>query len=354
VALGGHDVVLVNRTLVRMAGSRGRLRARLFGGFLACGVIGLAWAPQAHADAFRGTGRASASEKSEKKPAATVDVRKRALVRARKAALEAALAGIATANKLDAGAKKAVLAATDAWTGSYRVLGERSEGDATVVDVEVEIDVGRLTKRVLPGAALGPRAQPMYALGEVATGSDCAQATGETIRTEWTAAAAIGGDGVPVEVAVRCVRLGPVRHTHLHAAKVEVAASAATGPITSAEVHAFANDADAAVAAALADALAETAPALARHRRGSVRLRVQAARPAARVRRLERALQESVVGVQRVEVGGVDAKGSVLLRLAVDLDVPTLARKLGELRQAGLTITVLAIEGPDALSVRLD
>ncbi|MBC8068774.1 MAG: hypothetical protein IAG13_10615, partial [Deltaproteobacteria bacterium] len=75
--------------------------------------------------------------------------------------------------------------------------------------------------------------------------------------------------------------------------------------------------------------------------------------PAARLRRFERALVQSVMGVAKVELARVDAKGNVVLSVHGPSDAPSLAQALGTLSAPGVKTQVLAVEGPDALSIEL-
>jgi hypothetical protein len=84
-----------------------------------------------------------------------------------------------------------------------------------------------------------------------------------------------------------------------------------------------------------------------------VRLRVQSPMPAVRIRRLETAMRNSVLGVDEVEVGAV-SKGLVELRVRGQLSAKDLSLALGALSVPGVSLTVVRVEPPDALTIRLE
>lgn len=310
-------------------------------------VAGQAWC--AHAAAalapYKGSGSATAAKPDE--PSASV--RTKALAKARKAALEAALAELP--GPVDKAAKKAVVKSADAWTGAYRVLAERTDGAGVTVDVEVDVDVARLQKRLVAAPSGGSSA--LFRVEHVEVADGCGDAKTLATRVKDELAGATASDGVPVKVRVQCKALGPVPHTFLHAAHVELHAEADGRSIGDIEVDGFAADPPTTMATAVSQAAGDLAMRLATHRRGTVALRVESALPAARVRRLERALAQSVVGVARVELARVDPRGSVVLRVHGQLDAAALGRALEQLQTPGLRATLVALEGPDALAIRL-
>jgi hypothetical protein len=276
-------------------------------------------------------------------------VRSKALAKARKAALEAALAEIT--GPIDKAAKKTVLKSADAWTGAYRVLTEREEGSIVTIEVEVDVDVARQRKRLTTAPSVG--SQPLYRVDGVEVAAGCGDARTLGARVEDELGGATAKDGTPVRVRVECTSLGAVPHTFLHAAKVELVAETDGRLVARIEHDGFAADAPTTIATAVAEAAGELASKLAVHRRGTVALRVESALPAARVRRLERALTQSVVGVARVELVRVDPRGAIVLRVHGQLDAGALGQALEQLQTPGLRASVVALEGPDALSIRL-
>lgn len=284
-------------------------------------------------------------------------VRAKALAKARKSALEAALAeiylGLRISGPIDKAAKKAVLESADAWTGAYRVLTEREAAGNVTIEVEVDVDVARLRKRLTTAPSVG--SQPLYRVDavELAAGCGDARTLGARVEDELEVAGATAKDGTPVRVRVECTSLGAVPHTFLHAAKVELVAETDGRLVARIEHDGFAADAPTTIATAVAEAAGELAGKLAVHRRGTVALRVESALPAARVRRLERALLQSVVGVSRVELVRVDPRGAIVLRVHGQLDAGALGQALEQLQTPGLRASVVALEGPDALAIRL-
>ncbi len=275
--------------------------------------------------------------------------RSKALAKSRKAALEAALAEIGSG--VDKAAKKAVLKSADAWTGAYRVLSERTDGGNVTLQVEVDIDLPRLRKRLTQAPTSA--SQPLFEVEavDVADGCGDAKAIGTRVQDELALAGATAKDGTPVRLRVECTTLGPVPHTFLTAARVEIVAEAGGRPVARVDHEGFA--AEDAVPTVVAEAAGELGSKLAIHRRGTVALRVESALPAARVRRLERALTQSVVGVSRVELARVHPGGSIVLRVHGQLDAGALGQALESLQTPGLRASVVALEGPDALAIRL-
>jgi hypothetical protein len=346
-------------------GVRVRRHERGVCGWLLSGAIALgvgAGAPEAMAAPVRSTGQAKAAD--TKSPSLS-QTRARALRRARRAALEAALRQLG--GSVDPEARKAVLDSADAWTGAYRVLSEHSDGQDVELELEVEIDLVRLQKRVAKHEG-GASGGPSWALGDVGSAEGCgdAGALAELVRTELLAQGAVAavaeagaeptktkkGKLPALDVALDCQVLGAVEHTLLHAVRVRATATADGRTIALASTPAFAATPPEAVTAGVQSALSDMAGELARHESGHVRLRVQSPLPAMRIRRLETAMRNSVLGVDEVEVGGVD--GSVVeLHVRGELTAKALSRALGQLALPGFSLTIVRVEPPDVLTVRL-
>jgi hypothetical protein len=309
-------------------------------------LLGLGWPRAAAAQGYRGAG-SSAPEPKDKTPGA---VRQRALSQARRAALELALAELGKVGKPE---RKSVLAASDAWTGAYRVLSERNEGASVSIEVEVEIDLARLRKKI--AGAPASSAKPLFTLDAVELADACGSDRDRRARVEdeLVVGHAVEAGGAPLRVSVACTALGPVPHTFVFAARAVVEASSEGRVVARAAVDSFGGDVDAAMLAAIAEASQSVAASAALHRRGVVAVRVAGARPAARLRRFERALVQSVMGVAKVELARVDANGNVVLSVHGPSDAPSLAQALGSLSAPGVKTQVLAVEGPDALSIEL-
>jgi hypothetical protein len=313
------------------------------------GALGVG-ASTAHAGpAIRGEGEASLGE--FKKGGSPQAVRRRALERARLAALESVLAQID--GPVDSGARTAVLRAVDAWTGAYRIISERRDGDAVRVEVEVEVDVSALAKRLTPR----PKAEgaPMFRFGRVVQDGGCGNQTAR-VRDELEAMGSLGAseNALAVDFSLRCQDLGPVRHTFVHAVQVQVRAVAAGEVLATADVYGFASGSETASSQGLRRALTDVGAELGHHRQGQITVRVEHPLPAERVRRLERAMRDAALGVGRTEVSGIDPDGAVRLRVFGDVRADALARELEGLSLSGFSLTIVAVEGPDALTVRLD
>ena len=104
--------------------------------------------------------------------------------------------------------------------------------------------------------------------------------------------------------------------------------------------------------AGLSQALFSVGARLAEHQRGRVTVQIEASGPGDRVRRLERAIRDSVMGVRDVEVSGLEP-GAIVLSLTTDLTVDTLAKRLSGLRLPDFSVTILATEAPDVVTIRL-
>lgn len=326
--------------------------------------------PHAEAAPLRGTGGATFSEVTgkRKKPATASEVRGRALSRARSAALKKAVAELTTETKADPAARKAVFKATSAWTGSYRIVSDRRQGDAIEIVVEVDVDLDRLAKRLLGAPSSGGGVRPRLAVGQVHVGADCGDAASVTqrIRDELEAVGAVvpqdqdaaaGGTassepGVATDLHVTCEPLGVVRYTHLHAARVEVSASTQTRALSVATRESFADTPQGAVDAGLVTALVDVAQSLRDHRRGRIVLRVEGSRAGDRVRRLEQAIERRVSGVGKVSVSGLEP-GAVLLSVTTELTPEVLGSRLSKLSLPGFSVTIAGTEAPDVVTIRL-
>lgn len=322
-----------------------RVRWAALAGALASAIVGLA-PREAAADPFRGQGSAERSEK-DKGPGA---VRTKAIAKARKAALQAA---VGTLGKTDKAARTQVLAASDAWTGAYRVLSERDGADAIEVEVEVDIDLARLTKRLTQSAP--SELVPLFSIGSRTLADACGETASVRTRIddELAALGAVGSTGKSLALTARCTALGAVPNTTLLAARVELVGAIDGRVQAMGEATAFAVDGEAAMAAAIGQAAGALGAKLSQHRKGQVLLRVRGAQPVQRLVRLERALVQSVLGVAAVELGGVDGTKTVVLRVRGPADAEALARALESLQAAGVRVARVAVEGADEVAIEL-
>lgn len=312
----------------------------------------LAIAPLSSADAagVQGSGSAKASE--WKSPPRASTIRARAIRRARLAALQAAIEGLD--GPVDAAAKKTVMRQGTRWTGAYRVLDERVDPEGIRISLEVEIDEARLAKFVAPAAPPAP-AKVRYHLDGVEALGGC-PVEPDQVRADLEqlgVAQAAVGSSAPVAVSVRCRTLGPVPNTLLHAVRLQVEAKAEGRTLLRLDEASFGVDETTAReqgVAAVAESLAETLLA----DPGGVLVRVESPHPAARVRRLQRALADRVRGVRSAALVGIDADGSVRLRLKGRAGAEDVARGLQALSLPDFSITIVGIHDARGLTIRLD
>src|SRR5690606_24442250 len=97
----------------------------------------------------------------------------------------------------------------------------------------------------------------------------------------------------------------------------------------------------------------ELADELAVEARGDLELRVERPWPAARITTLSNALREAVIGVDAVELAGIAADGSVVLRVGGSIDATALGRRLQEASFPGFSLVGLRVDGAHALRVRM-
>lgn len=279
--------------------------------------------------------------------------RDQAILAARTAALEQALAQVDVA--VDDAAVKAVLARAEAWTAAYRVLELVEKEGRVEVRIEAEIDLPRLRKRVAAGASTSASASQGFRFAKL-TSQGCPALDEDGLKTSLRAYAIVtdGGDS-NLSLAITCSDRGAVTHTHVRAAAVEIVAT--TSGAVEREVRlssqGFAEQLDGAIDIALERGLAELADEFAVEARGALELRVEQPWPAARVAVLERSLRESVIGVDTVELAGIAADGSALLRVGGRLDAKQLARALQDLTFPGFSLVGLRADGGHALRVRM-
>jgi hypothetical protein len=84
-----------------------------------------------------------------------------------------------------------------------------------------------------------------------------------------------------------------------------------------------------------------------------LRLRLDLPWPAARVRRVERAIAQSVIGAEAVRVSAVGGDGSVTLAIDGPLSAVELEERLAAVQVPGATLVGLQVEGPDVVHGRL-
>lgn len=286
-------------------------------------------------------------------PAAAARSRDHAVTAARTAALEQAIAGI-TDVSVDPDQVAQVLARAETWTAAYRILEVSEQEGATQARVEVDIDIPRLRKRIaLRDAAERPKG---FVWGGVsATG--CGMIDEARLEAPLRAYGIVADQsGTTLALELTCSDPGAVSHTHVRAAAVTLTAKL-SGEVTltrSVEARGFAEDGAEASATAIDRALGELAEQLAVHARGDLELRVEQPWPAARVRRLELTLRESVMGVDTAELAGIMADGAAVLRVQGRIDVNALGQRMQNLSFPDFRLVGLRIDATHALRVRIE
>lgn len=308
-----------------------------------------AWslAPPVLAAPFGGTGHAAIGGKTD-----GLQARGQALERARKAALEAAIEQIGA---VDPAARKRVLDEAPVWTRAYRVLQQGDDGATATAVVSVEIDTARLAKTLaLPAAPAASAGPALVAVRE----EGCPEGAGEALAQRMIAAGLLrDGRGGTVSGAaarsleLRCREVGPVRYPR--GVVVEAALALRGGAEGPASATGFGVDAAAASAEAIDRLYGQVAPAMSAQTAAGLRLRLTAPWPAARVRRLERALAESVIGVQSARVTSIAGDGSVTLRIDGSLTAEELHERLAAVQVPGATLVGVEVEAPDVVRARL-
>ncbi len=244
--------------------------------------------------------------------------------------------------------------AGEGWTGAYRILAEHAGADEVSVELEIDIDLARLAKRVTPA---GPpsKSAPRYRLGQLDIEEACglsSEVLGEELAAAGVALEATDKASA-LDVTLHCETLGPVPNTLLRGVRVRGVATARGRELASSSVAGFGVDDDSARAQAVGRLLDDIAAAVAVRSRPGVELRVESPHPAARVRRLQRVLRDSVIGVRGAKVVGVDADGAVRLAVAGKLQAKQLSRALQALSLPDFSLTIVGIDGPHALTIRL-
>ena len=300
-------------------------------------ALGLAGAPQVAAGApVVGEGRAEAGP-------AQGGAWREAVRGARRAALAEALSGFGA--RVDPALRDRILdRELDSWTSAYRVLEQHHEPDAVRVRVQVEIDLGRLAKRVLPSRA-GPRSRT---LGSVVGEGTCAAAGPEVhaLRQALLDGAGLveGGEAGEVRAELSCEDLGHVPLAGVEVARVRLVVRTPFGSFQAAKVAAGGDRGAARVAAASRAAVA-LAPRLRSDARADAAVRVVGPAPARFVRHLVRALGRSVPGVGEARLQAVAPGGAPEIGLRTDLAPDELAARLAALQFPDFAVRIERSDG---------
>lgn len=308
---------------------------------LCLGIPCLGWGAEALAAPFAGTGHAAIGDKVD-----ALKARDQALERARKAALEAAVDQLGAGDPL---ARKQVLAAPAVWTRSYRVLRQDDDGATATAMVSVEIDTARLGK-ALAGAGTTPAPATNMTLlpGLEVSNSGCPASAEAELRRALLAVGAIrdvapGSAGPVLAASLQCGAPATLGYPKVTAVRGELALQGrggATPAVGTVRATGLGEDAQAAATDALAGLIGQVVKGMSSGTDGALRVKIATPWPAARVRRLERALRESVLGVAGVSVAGVSSDGAVTLRIEGGLTPQELQERLAGVQVPGATIVV--------------
>ncbi len=312
-------------------------------------LVGSLCTVNAHAAPYSGRGQAAIGEGGDR-----IAPRRQALQRARKAALEAALAEL---EGVDSGDRSRLLASSAAWTSAYRILQQSDDGATATVEVEVEIDLPRIEK-LLRGAGepVGGVMAPRF--GEL-RGDGCGDEVVAGVREQLLARGlvSVAAEAPTVmNLRLRCERLGEVYQARAHGSRVTIEAEISGAVPFKSVALAFAEEPSAAEFEALRRALGGLSEALYRGRDTSILLEIAAPWPAARVRRLQHAIGSSVVGVRSVSVGGITSGGAVILRIegGEGLVAEQLAQRVRTLQIPGVPLRILRVKGPRRIAATFD
>ncbi len=349
---------------VNRAASRRRWRfsgARLLAACL--GLLAAGISPAALAAPYQGEGFAPVDADAKKALAA----HRTALLRARTDALAAALDELPT--QPSKSLRERLLGQAAAWTAAYRVLQQTDDGATVRVVVEVEVNVPRLAKAIaMAEAGAQPAAATPAAKRPVLAGIDGDEGCAPTLKTPLTDALLASGtlekagEGAPVRIELRCRLLGRVPYAGLHGAEGvaiirelgEQSAGSKTRVLAAHDASGFARGDEAALAALTRELAAGVTRALATHHGDQLTVVLERGGTSSQVRRLERLLRQSVVGVQAAGLSGVAADGAAQISVsAPGVTVEQLATRVDGLQLPSGLVHVVAMEPPGVLRIHL-
>ncbi len=256
-----------------------------------------------------------------------------------------------------------------AWTAAYRVLQQTDDGATVRVVVEVEVNVPRLAKAVATAeGGTQPAAAPPAAKQPVLAGIDGEEGCAPTIKSQLTNALLTSGTlgssggGPPVRIELRCRVLGRVPYAGLHGAEgVAIIREADGGEsggkssvLAAHDAAGFARGDEAALAALTRELAAGVTRALATHHGDKLTVVLEPGGTSSQVRRLERLLRQSVVGVKAVGLSGVAADGAAQISVtAPGVTVEQLAARVDGLKLPSGLVHVVTMEPPGVLRIHL-
>lgn len=323
--------------------------------WLAVGLGSLLFTTAALAAPYQGEGFAPV----EKDPSKALTAQRTAMLRARADALDAALDELPSppATAL----RDRLLKQAGAWTQSYRVLEQKDDGATIRVMVEVEIDVPRLAKAVATASGAGetPAApsETRPVLASIGGAEGCAPAIAGPLTSALLASGAMlqpGQAGASVRVELRCRLRGRVPYAGVHAAEgVAIVRDDQDQVLVAHNASGFAPADAGALEALVRDLSAGITRALAERQSDRITVVLEGSGPAERVRRLERMLRDSVVGVQSATLTGVAADGAARIGIQSQaLTAEQLAARIDGRQLPSGSLHVVTLE-PGVVRVRL-
>ncbi len=277
------------------------------------------------------------------------------LLSARRAAFATALDALGS--NIDPELRKSAKEEADLWTRAYRVIRDSEQAGKRTVEVEVEIDLARLRKRVAgSGAAGGSDGLVLDTMQ--GCGIDPSDPMDRTIVATMKAMIAAGvlatNASRRVKLSFVCDAPAGVEFTTQVMQSVQIEARIGDEIIASTVARGFATNGDAAREQAISLALASLGQALVPIAKQRIVLRVEHAQPAAKIRAIERALREAVIGVRSVALVSIDPKGSAIeFEVAMDGDVTQLRDGIARLKEPTFALSSVTVTGPRRITASL-
>lgn len=300
----------------------------------------------ASAEPFEATGEAKQS-KTSVSPAV---LQRQAIRQALQNALQAALSRVPSRGDQDA--RRAILRAPTVWTGAYRVLNIAEERDRVRVNLEVDIDVERLAKRLAPRTAVGRESQATrYRVTSLDSDETCGERAQMTKAVRNLPVFSERSATKDARIVLHC-STGAIRHTFTYGARVEASLWVDESMIAQAVGDGLASEMSDATANAVDTALKKLSGRLSAPPE-PLKVRVESPLPSKRVRWLESAMVDDIRGVRSVSVVGIEPDGTVLLGVEGGVSAEALERGLRALHNTRLPMRVLGIDARSTVSVRL-
>lgn len=251
----------------------------------------------------------------------------------------------------DAARRKAILARHELWTSSYRVLSVVQNDREIVVQVEVEIDLPRLQKQLLPVQDDG---QAALAWGNAHIDKECTSKEMQppAIQQALEGLGLLRADASErLSMQISCQALGAVSFTRFVAARVQARVRfGEREELLSGSGFAVAPEQ--AQSVAYREMLNSLVDRLDSDTSFDLRIRVLEPWPASRLRHLERVLRESVAGVQSALLLGVSPQGDAILSVKSRRSANELGQALSAVSFPGFEIEELRVQSKRSMSIR--